>query len=187
MSNSCCGVLKIVSKNEKVFERLEKILNYEDDEFCLYRCKFAKMMGKPFKDGDYWVCDFDVEGAWSCSPFFENGDCVERKLLIGYEKTDDGHTNFDKPIEGTAHFTDLCHLAKVLDFGCELFASEGGCGFCEHFTVDHTGCCYGEDGTYRLVYPEDEDGEPIYDEEPKEEFGIDCFMEFSHSDEIYGD
>lgn len=187
MSNSCCGILKVVSKNEKVFERLEKILNYKDDEFCLYRCKFAEMINKPFKDGEYWVCDFSVDGAWSCRPFFENGDCVESKLVIGYEKTDEGHANFNKPIEGTAHFTDLCHLAKVLDFGCELYASEMGCEFCEHFIVNHEGEYDCEEGEYRCIYPEDENGEPIYDEEPEEEFDIENFMEFSFSDEIYGE
>ena len=189
MANDCCGVLKVVSKNRETLLKVRDILEYSDDDYCLYRCRYSQPMDKePFKDGDYWVWDFDVSGAWSCNPFFTyategNND----KLIEGYEKDENGRENYDKPIYGTATFTNLCNLAPILDFGCELYCSEPGMGFCQHFTVTHNGEYHEEDGDYTLDYPEGEDGEPDYDQEPTEEFGIDGFMNFSFADEIYGE
>ena len=74
MANDACGNLKVVAKNKKTLDRIFKILSYKDNEFCLYRCRDVQKEGEPFKDGKFWVQDFYVDGAWSCNPFFTNGD-----------------------------------------------------------------------------------------------------------------
>lgn len=187
MANDCSGVLRVVSKNRETLDRIFKILNYEDDEYCLYRCRYVNKFGDTYEEDGLYVQDFAVSGAWSCSPFFDYGEHTEMRLIAGYEKNEDGTTDFNKPIKGSAHFTDLCHLAKVLDFGCELFASEGGVGFCQHCIVNHEGEYDYEEDNYSEIYPEDEDGEPIYDEEPEEDYGSMDFMKFSSVEEIYGE
>lgn len=186
MSNDCCGVLKVIAKNKETLERIKNILNYEDDEYCLYRCKYAEPMGDAYEENDFWVQDFDVCGAWSCDTFFHYGNNEDEKVVVGCELGENGIDDYTKPIYGKAHFTDLCYLAKVLDFGCELFASESGCCFCSHHLTNHNGeMVYDEVGEYNMIYPEDEDGEPNYDDEPEEEFGIEGFMGFCSADEIY--
>lgn len=179
MSNDCSGVLKVVAKNKNTLERIKNILNYEDNEYCLYRCKYAEPIGEAFEDNGFWVQDFNVCGAWSCDNFFHYGNNEDKKLVVDYEKMEDGMSDFNKPIYGTAHFTDLCHLTEELDFGCELFASEGGMGFCSHHLVTHDGTIlWDEMGDYIVHYSEDGECE--------EEFDIEGFMEFCLTNEIYG-
>ena len=188
MANNCCGILKVVSKKKETLDRIKDILNYDDSEYCLYKCRWGEPRGEAFKDGDFWVQDFNISGAWSCDEFFHYGDNEDKKLVIGYELDENGKEDCTRPKYGTAHFTNLCHLAKVLDFGCELFASEFGMGFCSHHLVNCNGeLIWDESGDYSVKYPETEDGEYDYDAEPIEEFGIEDFMEFSFADEIYGE
>jgi hypothetical protein len=187
MSNDCGGVLKVVSKNKETLERIKNILEYEDSEYCLYRCKYAHPMGDIYDENGFWMQYFNVCGAWSCDNFFHYGDNEDKKIVVGYEIGENGKEDYDKPKYGTAHFTDLCHLTQVLDFGCELFASESGCCFCSHHLTNHNGeMVLDEVGDYELIYPEDENGEPNYDADPEEKFGIDDYMEFSSAEEIYG-
>lgn len=186
MSNDCSGVLKVVAKNKETLERIKNILRYEDNEYCLYRCKCSYPICDAFEENDFWLQDFDICGAWSCDNFFHYDNDENEKIVVGYELGENGREDYDKPKYGTAHFTNLCHLAQVLDFWCELFASESGCCFCSHHLVNHNGeLVLDEVGDYELIYPEGEDGEPDYDAVPDEEFGIDDFMEFSSAEEIY--
>jgi len=186
MSNDASGVLKVVAKNKNTIERILKILNYKDDEYCLYRCKYATKNGKAFKDGKFWVQDINIDGAWSCQPFCNYGNRPKQKLVLDYKKNKDGSTSKRK-IYGSAHFTDLSYLAKKLDFGCELWASEPGCCFAEHILVGSNGENFYEHESYELVYPEGKDGEPDYDAEPEEDCGFgDEFMQFANSEDIYG-
>ena len=104
------------------------------------------------------------------------------KLVIGYEKDSSGRDDYDKKIYGTTHFTDLCHIAKILDCGFELYDNEPGCCFWEHFSCNHNGelTCE-ESGKYELVYKDDDD------DNPTEEYDIDYYNDFAFSDEIYGE
>ena len=178
MSNDCTGVMRVVSKNKETIERIVKILNYEDSEYALYRCKYAQKLGVMEEDGDFFVQDIEISGAWTCDQFFFYGDNPNDKVL---EDVVDG-----KKVYGTAHFTDLCHLATVLDFGCELFSEEWGCGFCDHFELNHNGEIQHENGDFEANYPEDENGEPNYDAEPDLCYGIDGYGEYCDNDCIYG-
>lgn len=179
MANDACGNLKVVARNKETLDRIFKILSYNDDEYCLYRCRDVQKNGEPFKDGGFWVQDFFVDGAWSCNPFFNHKDNPNEKLIIGYEKDEQGMDDFDKKIYGTAHFTNLCHIAKILDCGFELYDNEPGCCFWEHFMCNHNGeLVCDESGKYDLDYGNN--GEPV------EEYDIDYYNDFAFSDEIYG-
>lgn len=175
MANDCCGRMKVVAKEKETIDRLYKILQYEDSEYCVSGCRFVEMSLEPrLDDNNLWYAFFDVSGAWDCSRFFDNGDRPTEKL---YDR--------EKQEYGTAHYTDLTHLAEKLNFGCELFACETGNAFCEHCAVDHFGCYYTESDDYRLEYPKDENGEEDFNAEPTEIIGLSNYMEFADCEDIY--
>ena len=164
MSNDCCGNLKVVAKNKETLDRIVKILKCEDSEFGIYRCKDADD-SESYKDGNLWVKDIFVDGAWNCKQFFNYGNRSDSKLVI---RSENGK-------EICAHYTDLCHIAKVLDCGFELYSTEPGMGFCEHLACNRFGKMIDETSDYECDY----DGH--------EEFGdMDYFGEYMFSDEIYG-
>ena len=164
MSNDCCGNLKVVAKNKETLDRIVKILKYEDPEFGIYRCKVAQD-SESYKDGDLWVKDIFVDGAWNCQQFFNYGNCPNRKFVV---KTENGK-------EVTAHYTDLCHIAKTLDCGFELYSIEPGMGFSEHLACNRFGKMIDESSDYE------------YGDDGHEDFGdMDYFDEYMFSDEIYG-
>jgi hypothetical protein len=177
MANDCCGRLKVVAKDKETIDRLYKILQYEDNEYCLSGCRFVEMTITPRLDEDnnLWYAFFDVSGAWNCSRFFDNGDRPTEKL---YDREKQYYVN--------AHYTDLTHLAEKLNFGCELFACEAGNAFCEHCAVDHFGTYNTESDEYRLDFPKDENGEEDFDAKPTEIIGLSNFMEFADCEQIYG-
>ena len=164
MSNDCCGNLRVVAKKKKTLDRIVKILNCEDSEFGIYRCKDAQD-SESYKDGKFWVKDIFVDGAWNCEQFFKYGNRPNSKFVI---KTENG-----KEICG--HYTDLCHIAKTLDCGFELYSTEPGMGFCEHLACNRFGKMIDESSDYE------------YFDDGHEEFGdMDYFGEYMFSDEIYG-
>ena len=164
MSNDCCGNLKVVAKNKETLDRIVKILKCEDSEFGIHGCKGVDD-SESYKDGDLWVKDIFVDGAWNCQQFFNYGNCPNSKFVV---KTENGK-------EITAHYTDLCHIAKTLDCGFELYSTEPGMGFCEHLACNRFGKMIDESSDYECDY----DGH--------EEFGdMDYFGEYMFSDEIYG-
>ena len=178
MSNDCCGNLKCVAKNKETLDRILKILKYEDSEFCIHRCKDAQD-SESYKDGDLWVKDIYVDGAWNCQQFFRCSDNPDDILIDGFEKDKDGNSIYEKPIYGTAHYTSLCHIAKVLDCGFELYSTEPGMGFWEHLTCNHNGeLIIDETGDYELG--EDDESFTIDGED------YDSFNEYMFTDEIYG-
>ena len=183
MANDCCGVLKVVSKNKDVIERLKKIFNYEDEEYCLYRVRDFQDYEGMYEDGDYFVQDFIIDGAWSCEPFLNHGDCPDKKLCLK-EVYNDG--KWEKEY-GRAHFTDLSHLAKVLGFGCEFWTEEPGMMFAEHGLVNCDGHYEYDTADYEISYPKKEDGHYDYDH-PIEKCGFgEDWKEWMYADEIYGD
>ena len=197
MANDCCFRLKVVVKkdNKEAIERLKKILNYQDQEFCMYRLRSDTDVVGEYEDGDYFVCDFVGDSAWSCDPLFEYGDKPDVHLKE-YAKDENGRMieikdengNFKgyKENELPPHFTDLCHLAKVLDFGCELWCDEPGMCFAQHLGCNHNGELFiDETGHYEISYPEDENGEPDYGKEPIEDCEFEDFNEFAFTNEIY--
>ena len=164
MANDCCGNLRVVTKNKETLDRIVKILKCEDSEFGIYRCKDADD-SESYKDGNLWVKDIFVDGAWNCKQFFNYGNRSDSKLVI---RSENGK-------EICAHYTDLCHIAKVLDCGFELYSTEPGMGFCEHLACNRFGKMIDETSDYECDY----DGH--------EEFGdMDYFGEYMFSDEIYG-
>ena len=187
MANDCSGTVRVVAKSKETLDRLVKIMNYEDDEFFVSRCRGFEANGDAVEDDGFFVQDFSVDGAWNCARFFETDENEKELIVTGYEKNERGSSDFDKPIYGTAHLTNLVELAKKLGFGLELWSVEPGVGFTEHITLDHDGEYYCETGDYSAEYPLGEDGEPDEDAEPEEDYGFEDWGEHEMcSEEIYG-
>ena len=183
MANDCYGTMRVVAKDKSVLERIFKIMQNEDKEFTLAKNRGTTQMTPITQNGEFFSCDMDVDGAWDCSEFLYHDDDPKKLECISqiYVPEKNGY----EYKYGTAHYTNLPHLAKTLGFGCEAFTTEPGCGFCEHWAVDHNGNFNYDEGAYSLEYPEGENGEPDYDAEPKEEIGLDNFMEFNEAGDIW--
>ena len=184
MANDCCGTMRVVAKDKAVLERIFRIMRNEDDEFIIAKNRGTINMTPIEKDGEFFTCDMDVDGAWDCSEFLYHEDNPNELKVIEQEYDPEKKDYVFR--YGTAHYTSLPHLAKHLGFGFEGFTTEPGCEFCEHWICN----CEGEfdyaRGEYSLEYPEGEDGQPDYDAEPDEEIGIDGFMDFRDAENIFG-
>lgn len=182
MANNCCGVMRVVSKSKGTIDRFERIMLYKDEEFFCYRVFQFEKMDDTQKDGDLYYADFLTDVAWGSSKWFFDKDSPDELIVLGHENND-----WSKPIHGTAHYTSVTHLAAVLGFGVELWASEPGCGFAEHATATSKGESNYETKEYTETYPKDENGDEDYSEEPTVHNGFgDEFDVFSSAEEIYG-
>lgn len=186
MANECSGVCRVAAKNKRTLDRLVKIMNYEDDEFFVSRCRQFEADGIGRKKNGLFVKNFFVTGANNCAGFFETDEDEKNLICVGYEKDAYGRRDFSRPIYGTAHLTNLVNLAEKLGFGIEMWTCEPGCGFSEHLTVDHEGNYNREVEDYTATYPNGEDGEPDYDSDPAEDYGFEDWGDFANADEIYG-
>lgn len=176
--------MKVVAKDKAVLERVFKIMQNEDEEFILAKNRGTNEMYSIKEENGFFSCDMDVDGAWDCSEFLYHED-DPKKLKVVEQVYNPEKKDYDCKY-GTAHYTNLPHLAKLLGFGFEAFTTEPGCGFCEHWCGNHLGEFDYDKAEYSLEYPEGEDGEPDYDAEPNEEIGLDGFMEFGDSEYIFG-
>jgi len=77
MANCCWYEMVAVAPKKETLERLIKIMNYEDDEYFIYRCRSCSSDEIVFdeKSNLYYV---GIQGdvAWSCEKWFET---VENK------------------------------------------------------------------------------------------------------------
>lgn len=186
MANECSGVCRVAAKDRGTLDRLVKIMNYDDGEFFVSRCRGFEATDEAREEEGLFVQQFYVNGAWNCARFFETDEDEKNLLCVGYEKDENGRKDFDRPIFGTAHLTNLVKLAEKLGFGIEMWTCEPGCGFSEHLTVDHEGNYNREVEDYTATYPNGEDGEPDYDSDPDEDYGFEDWGDFANADEIYG-
>jgi hypothetical protein len=168
MANDCWYSMVAVAPKKETLERFIKIMNYEDEEYFIYRCRSSSPNEIVFdeKSNLYYV---GIQGdvAWSCERWFET---VENKNeLIA---------------NGTAHYITLDLLCQKLNFGLEVFAEESGCCFQEHHTVYHSGEHYGESEEWHEEWC-DEDGNEL--DEPISVGGFDYYLQFNNYEEIYGE
>lgn len=166
MANYTDGTAKIVSKDKNVIEKIKHILDNTDKEYCLCRCSGECYEEEGSPNDTFHIAYFDITSAWDSEILFNKED----------EKLEDGRT-----------ITNFQTLAKKFGFGVELYSTECGCGFAEHYGVNKNGeITYWESCEYEEQYPLDEDGEPNEEEEPE----IICDIQlndFSNADEIYGE
>ena len=187
MANDCCGTMRVVSKDRGAIDRFEKIMQYKDDEFFCYRVfQFSRF--DEYIDGEFYVADFSTDVAWGSDKWFQDSDEPKERIVIGYEKKviavcPDGSErtckDYDKPIYGTAHYTSVTHLCKVLGVGVELWTTEPGCGFEEHAICDSLGRMSYSTAEYREECTDD--GEVI-----GEKHGFENFGDWLSASEIYG-
>lgn len=186
MANDCCGTMRVVSKDKGAIDRFERIMQYKDDEFFCYRV-FEFERTSIAKEGDLWVADFSTDVAWSSDRWFHDKDKPNEYIIKGYNKTEvtlpSGEVitrdDWDNPIHGTAHYTSVTHLCKVLGIGVELWTTEPGCGFEEHAMADSLGRMKYETAEYREECTDD--GEVV-----SEKHGFKDFGDWHSASEIYG-
>lgn len=186
MANDCCGTMRVVAKDKRAIDRFEKIMQYEDDEFFCYRV-FEFERTSTSKEGDLWVVDFSIDVAWSSHTWFHDKDKPGEHIIKGYYKTEvtlpSGEAiirdDWNNPIYGTAHYTSVKHLCKVLGIGVELWTTEPGCGFEEHAMADSLGRMKYEAAEYREEYTDD--GEFV-----GEKHGFEYFGDWHSASMIYG-
>lgn len=146
MSNDCLGTMHVVSKDKEAIRRFENIMQYKDDEFFCYKVKEFDRALVTVEDG-YWQAIYHFDVGWSMRRWFEDNDEPDHIIIKDYTKD-------YEPIYGTAHYTSVAHLCKVLGIGVEAFSTEPGMELAEH-----AACGFNGNYDYRYEdYGEDEDG-----------------------------
>ena len=162
MANIVSATAMVVSKDKETIDKVIKIFKGEDNEFCLYGCYGDAF--EIYEEDGFHIAMLDVSASYHIEGLF-NGN--EKKLDNGKQ------------------LTNLIFLSNHLGFGIEIYASEGGCGFAEHYSVNVNGeLIYNETSEYAEKYPLDKNGEIDYEAEPT----IECDFEmndFSKPNEIY--
>ena len=167
MSNDCLGTMRVVSKDKEAIRRFENIMRYKDDEFFCYKVKEFDCALITVED-EYWQAIYHFDVGWSMHRWFEDNDDPSDIIVKGYTKD-------CEPIYGTAHYTSVTHLCKVLGIGVEAFSTEPGMGLAEH-----AACGFNGNYDYRSEdYEEDGDGN-----ETINGFG-DSFEVYGNKEEIY--
>ena len=168
MANYLHYCVKAVAKDKSALERLYKIMNYEDADYCLYRVLSVSAISHDRNiDSDhdgYFDCDegcLDWFGAYMREPIAVQ-DAIYEDEGDGYAQGDDCHHYYglvvtgdvawsadpwfdgtEDPDEladnGTAHLTSLNIIAKELGIGVELWGVEEFNAFQQHFIMNAAG------------------------------------------------
>jgi hypothetical protein len=177
MANNCFYEMNVVSKDKSALERFIRIMNYEDEEFFIYRCFNAEAGDIMEKDGLFSVRIIgDV--AWSCSQWCNSFEKENEKIVLGYENND-----YSKPIYGTSHYISVDYLCKKLNIAVEVFSEESGCGFQENYIVNNQGEFLANDVEDFIEEWYDEEGNELF--EPIRKGGFTYYLQFSDNKEIY--
>lgn len=164
MPNWCEYDMCVVSKNREALERLIRVMNYEDDEYYIYRVSQATA-GEIEYDDDLYTVRIMGFVAWSCSSWFDN---MERK---------------DETIKSGGHYITLDLICKRLSIAVEVFGEESGMGFQEHFLCNANGdVIYNECAEWHQIWFDD-DGNDL--PEPIESGGLEYYDEFDSPSAIY--
>ena len=166
MANDCYYQMKAVSKDKAALERLLKIMQYQDDEYYIYRCFSAEEYDKDEVE-DFFVSYIDGDVAWSCDKWF-NAEDEE-------VPNEDGNG---------AHLIRLDVLCEKLKIGMEVWSQEPGVGFEEHYIVHADGKIIVNDCEDWHEIWEDEDGEEL--DQPEEEGGFYNYGSYADASKIYG-
>lgn len=167
MSNDCLGTMRVVSRDKEAIRRFENIMQYKDDEFFCYKVKSFNRALITTEDG-YWQAIYHFDVGWCMRRWFEDDDEPGSIIINGYTKD-------NEPIYGTAHYTSVVHLCKVLGIGVEAFSTEP-----EMQLAEHAACgCNGNYDYRSEYYSEDGDGNEIVNG-----FG-DSFKIYGNKEEIY--
>jgi hypothetical protein len=176
MANDCYYDMCAVAPKRETLERLIEIMNYNDDEYYIYRVFQANPGEIEFEDDLYTV---RIQGyvAWSCNSWFETRESIEQKVCLGWDK----YTH--KEIYGNAHYITLDLLCERLDFGVEVYSEESGIGFQAYNACNHKGELQYDvaDWSEQLI-----DDEGNWLDEPIVCGGLPYYDEFNSIDEIYG-
>ena len=148
MANDVYYVLRAVSKDKAVLERLFSIMNYHDPEYFIY--KVFSAFSKDWvveRDGFYSI---DIEGtvAWGLHNWFADEEDVGCIISTGYEKDEKGNLDLNKPIKGTAHYIGLKGLCLKLGIGVEVWSEDINMCFQEHVVFDRNGNGFGSSRDY---------------------------------------
>lgn len=164
MPNWCEYTMKAVSKSKDALDRLISILQYEDEEYYIYRCASVSVSDE-FQEDDYFVVMLYGDVAWSCSAWFGR---IER---------------LDETIETGGHYVTLDILCERLGIAVEVFGKELGMEFQEHCLCNPNGdVLLDADTEWHCTYFDNEGNELS---EPIESGGFDYYGVFDTASAIY--
>lgn len=189
MANDCAYILKIVGKDKEAVMQTALALDYKDFKDGYYLCRIfsADITDTEECDG-FFAVEVAGDCAWSVnSCMFDESYPSWRGLKLGEQKPKHfkdwlGKECFIK------EFVTMPVLCKKLGVGVEIWSSEPGCEFQEHFRVDHNGDVnYNECILWHEGWDVDEEGNYLEPNPEKDEGGFDDFGEYSTCGEIYGE
>lgn len=121
MANDAYYDVEFVAKDKAVLERIQKIMNYEDGEYFIYRVFRAEFDEiETFGDTGLYTMRAYGDVAWGINAWFE-----------------DNENPRDIYKETGAHYTTLTALSEKLGFGAEAWCEEPGCAFQQHYACTH--------------------------------------------------
>lgn len=189
MANVCDFVLRAVSKNKESLERLIKIFNFKDSEWCLAGIYESEPVREGIvKDGDFYRVDIFGSVKWSISSWFHDDDYCRflGQHLKTYPKKENGEYDLNKPTyDAPQIFVTINKICKELETGIEIYSSSYESGFEAHDWLDCNGSevlhDYAETPAF---FDEDDEGENE-SETAKEHKGIENFGVWAETEKIY--
>ena len=125
MANNCGFSLK-ARGSEKDLSRLLSIMNYTDSEYRLYR--IFEAVADTYEESNTIYIYGDC--AWSVRSCMLD---IEFNYYNSAKKTNSLVDN--KGVKGIT----IDQLAKILNLDIEIWSEEYGCGFQEHYIINHNG------------------------------------------------
>lgn len=126
MPNLCDYDMRVEGKKENI-EKLQRIMKYEE-EVHMYRIFSADIYDLEKKNEDTCVASICGDCAWSVYVCMMEGD------VCYFQGEKDG--------------TSLIKLSKELDLKIEIYSSESGIGFQEHYYIEKGRCVIEEETEY---------------------------------------
>lgn len=132
MANDAAWDMRVVSRSKEAIERLFRILNYEDDEFFMYRVFEAEHSESDSEwideEDGFFVADLWGSVAWGMDAWFDDDESRHKLYEDGWCP---GHPN--------ARYVTLLELCPLLDIGVDAYCTEPCNDIRQHYVVDHDG------------------------------------------------
>lgn len=189
MANDCSYMLKIVGKRKDAVMQAALALKYKDFKDGYHFCRiFSAEITNTEEKGDFFTAEVSGDCAWSVdSCMFDESYAAWHGCKLG-EKQPNHFKDWSDGECFTKEFVTMPILCKKLGVGVEIWSSESGCEFQEHYRIDHNGdvnC--NESVHWREGWNVDAEGNWTEPNPEKDEGGFDDFGEYSTNEEIYGE
>ena len=189
MANDCNYMLKIVGKRKDTVMQAALALKYKDFKDGYHLCRiFSADITDTEEKGDFFTAEVSGDCAWSVDAcMFDESYSAWHGCKLG-EKQPNRFKDWQGNDCFTSEFVTMPILCKRLGVGVEIWSSEAGCEFQEHYRIDHNGeVNYNETVHWHEGWDVDENGDWTEPNPEKDEGGFDDYGEYSENEEIYGE